>query len=542
MNSTTKIACIALCTLLAGCSAATNLILALDGPRAKKIEALEKREAELLKKYEKRVEKVKRNIQSYKKKINDNIKRQKVGEAFSNIKALHRQTHPCDTRRCTEKDNRSSYGVEQILESENIDREMKFISASLDKVYKVSQSLANAGRYDQLTASYSRTSVRWSVSFDKKRLSKFEAFEKKLNARWMALLVKQAQQVESSYPAIALLKWNKAAELAAKVKQGDKQRSYAKRVASLRQRILNEYRLNIYVQSTTGPLAGPVITQLRKQSMPNIQLTQRRDNGTRAILSMRSAAPSYKISSSRQTGSFRYTKGTAKKPNPKIRELQRKLKISTTNQARCRRTCGKPYKSCRVDKWNGGYRDVTDDAQECKEIQIAQGEINKLNAQLASTPKNLEQTVYAQRSYPYTLHAHTASASVSYSLSFTSRLSPVNRTKTFSGQLTDREHGAHQYKDGSVPASGKQLPSQSSVRAELVTSVRKALQAQLLASYKDYLNFLPKMGDTRSEEGKRQRLNGLIIYNIMSGGKIPARAERSIESLSGIPGAKRFAR
>lgn len=248
---------------------------------------------------------------------------------------------------------------------------------------------------------------------------------------------------------------------------------------------------------------------------------------------MRASAPSYRVSARQGSDSFKYRDGTASKPNPKHKDLLRKRGISQGNHDRCKRTCGKPYVSCTFNMWDGSSKILAEDDKECASLQTSLAEVAKLNNQLATTPKTLQEPAYSRRSYSFTLHSHKGASTLDYRLSFARGGRPVTARHALSTELTDREHPAYSHRGGGVSARPKRVPTQSQVFAQMNQDAARWLQGELARSLEVYLaRFL-------QSEGKDpvHRIDSLMLYHALATDGLPVKYGRELSRVSGVANA-----
>lgn len=524
-------------TQLGGCYILTvPIYTSLCSPGADaKVKKLEKERDILQKRYENKTKRIKTSIAKQKREIARSIKARNVGKAASQINALYRYTHPCGEDECEVKRGPSTYGNDYIIREEDIDRERDYIDDSADKLFNVSKAMLKRGRFGELETGLANLDRQFK--YDSDRRKKFLKFRQGLKGAWLKNLMAKAKKNRTVLPGVALIQYNKAASLAQEMGDGAKAKQIRGQAEQFRQQLQQFYSYNVYIDSTSGPITGKAVLQLRKKGWgKRIRLTTRNDRSVKAKLSVQSTQPAFRIYNEGRTDSFKYSSGTRQVPNPKYKELQRNYNISADNYRRCSSACGRSDR-CDVKKWNGG---TSYGSNACGSARLLKAEMNNLNAQISSTSPTKSVTDYKQWRYKYTLHSHEGKSGVSYRVAHTDRRRPLGRRYTLTSTLTDREHPAYTHGDGGVRADPKSIPSSQQVWSRMESDLASEIAKTINTSFDNYLDGLLAQGGLSGDEARSQRLNGMVLYGLVTYKSLNKSYKKTLSDLSGIPNAVRF--
>ncbi len=515
------------CALQVGCSQVWSEMS--DSANSREMRRLEEREAELMQKVEERSKEERARIDTLKQAATESIDSGDIKKALSALRSLHFKMHPCEGEPCTKQDAKDERFMEYMIEN-GADREEAFVRAQLARAATRAEELIGEERFAQVYPGVSAASYGFDAYAPER--DRLLAIRDTTGAKWLSSLDARAQATRDGYPALSMFYVLKASKVADEIGKDDRAREYATRAAELTRGLLEKNRLNVRVAGTIGDLAGSAARAMAARETSMMVVSMRAGQGANTMIAMRATEPDYSVTSSQRTGSFSYQEGTTKKPNPDFEELKRKLKISQGNYDDCKKACVDDSRFCFHDMYNGGqYRKVGQSA--CKVRDDALGEVQGLNAQIASTPKTVEEPAYKSKTYPLTVHTHTATSTLTYRVEFLRDGKVLEGSKKLSGALYDEEHDAHSYKGGGVGASGRDIPSKANVYNQLEQSASSWLAVELDKVNAAYLENLANADPNDPE----LRADSIILLNVLAKDGAPISLLLELDRITGVPDA-----
>lgn len=518
-----------MCVFQVGCAE-----LMSNSVESRERQKLIEREEELLQKVAELSAKETERIEALKTSAKESIEAGDLKKALSSLRNLHHRLHPCKGEPCTKQNTKEELLAEYMIE-QGTSQEEDFVREQLGSVAQRAEQMNGEDRFAQVYPGVSAASYGFDA-YPKQR-DALLGIRDTTGAKWLEHLDARAAATSSDYPALSMLYVLKASKVAEEIGEGTKAKAYndeyIKRIRALR----TENRLSVHVVSASGELAESTARAMAARETPEMTVSMSAGARVSARLTLRSTSPKYSIGSRQSTGSFTYQEGTESKPNPELEELERRRKISQGNYDDCKKACVDDGLFCFHNMYNGTqYRKVG--ASACKVRDAALGEVQGLNAQIASTPKTIEEPAYKSRSYPVTIHTHSGSSTLSYSVEFTRDGASLDGSKSISDELIDEEHEAHSYKGGGVPASGREIPPKSSVFAELETGGANWMAAEL-----DKANaaFLENLINTDASN-KERRADAIILFNLLSKEGARESVLRELDTLTGVDDASELVR
>ena len=515
------------CVLQVGCVELMGELF--DSENSREMRRLEEREAELMQKVEARSKEERARIDTLKQVATESIDAGDLKKGLSALRSLHFKTHPCEGEPCTRNDSRDELLMEYMLEN-GTDNEEAFVRAQLARAATRAEELIAEERFAQVYPGVSSASYGFDAYAPER--DRLLGIRDATGAKWLASLDARAEATRDGYPALSMFYVLKASRVADEIGQDDRAREYGARASEMTRALRENNRLNVRVAGTIGDLAESAARAVAARKTPLMVVSMRANQGANTMIAMRSTEPDYEVTSSSRTGSFSYQEGTTKKPNPDLEELERKRGISQRNYDDCKKACVDDSRFCFLNKYNGEqYRKVGESA--CTERDTALKEVQQLNAQIASTPKTVEEPAYKSKSYPLTVHTHTVTSTLTYRVEFLRDGKILQGSKELSGALYDEEHDAHSYKGGGVAASGRDIPSKGDVYAELEQSASSWLAAELDEVNAAYLENL-----ANADPGDEQlRADSIILLNVLAKDGAPIPLLRELDRITGVSDA-----
>lgn len=499
-----------------GCNTVGGMIAKIPGGKlhgkAERITTLQKQHDELKGKYEAAVVKLKEDIKAYKTDIDAHIAAKEIGPALKKIKAMDSNLHGTKTPR---------HGVmkeEKISEKKYIIDASKRTLATVDDVLK-------KGEFQQVDTWLAE---RKGLPADDATNAGFKKKHEQLYSLWVDFLKKEVARTEKNTPGSALVYALKASTLATQIKDNSSAKEMNIKAANLRKKLLNAYSFVFSIDSASGPNAPAVSSKVGSFSWGSkqIKFSTSKTSRTNASLSFSMGNPSYKSSKSSTKGSFKYKSGTKQVPNPKLERAQKKV----------------DYEQKQVDDKQASYDNANknlhyegkEDNQRAllRQIEGEKEEVKEAKEELAALPKTITKSIYAQYSYPITIHHLKASLSLKSKLSSLNGLKAVSSNTTVGASLSDQSHGAYSKNDGSVSADAARPPSQSSGLSALKGNTKSKLTSLVTSGFTVYRDAVG--GKARGK--KDVQVHWLVIYMILDPNKAPKKVVDVLESTAKIKG------
>lgn len=520
---------LAVCVLQSGCAE-----LMSNSVESRERQRLVEREQELLTKVAELSAKETERIGELKESAKASIDAGELRKALSSLRDLHHRLHPCKGEPCTKNNTKAELLAEYMIE-QGTSQEEDFVREQLGRVAERAEQMNGEDRFADVYPGVSAASYGFDA-YPKQRDALLQIRDV-TGAKWLAYLDARVNETARELPALSMFYVIKASKVAEEIGDASKAKAYRDRYLDRLGSLRAEHRLNVHIVSVSGELAKSTARAMTARETPAMVVSTSAGKRVSARLTIRSGNPKYTVGSRQSTGAFRYQEGTESKPNPALEELERRRKISQRNYDDCKKACVDDGLFCFHNMYNGTqYRKVG--ASACKVRDAALGEVQGLNAQIASTPKTIEEPAYKSRSYPVTIHTHSGTSTLSYSIEFTRDGVTLEGRESISDELFDEEHAAHSYKGGGVPASSRDLPSKSSVFAALEQG-----GASWMATELDKANaaYLKNLAETDSSDRER-RADAIILFNLLSKEGASESMLAELDDLTGIDGARDLVR
>jgi hypothetical protein len=515
------------CVLQVGCVELMGELF--DSENSREMRRLEEREAELMQKVEARSKEERARIDTLKQVATESIDSGDLKKGLSALRSLHFKMHPCEGEPCTRHDSRDELLMEFMIEN-GTDREEAFVRAQLARAATRADELIAEERYAEVYPGVSAASYGFDAYAPER--DRLLGIRDTTGAKWLASLDARAQATRDGYPALSMFYVLKASKVADEIGEDDRAREYAARASQLTRALRERNRLNVRIAGSIGALAESTTRAAAARETPLMAVTLRADPDANALLAMQASEPEYAVTSTQETGSFTYQEGTTSKPNPDFEELERKREISQRNYDDCKKACVDDSLFCFHNMYDGmQYRKVGVSA--CTVRDAALKEVADLNAKIASTPKTVEEPAYKSRSYPLTRHTQSGKSTLTYRVEFLRDGRVLQASKEISSALYDDEHDAHSYKGGGVGASGRDVPSQASVYAELEKAAASWLFTEL-----DEVNaaFLEGLADADPADPEL-RADSIILLDVLAKDGAPVPLLRELDRITGVSDA-----
>lgn len=479
--------------------------------------------------YDARVKTHKAFISKSKAAIAAATKAGKVGEAIVDFNKYYSYMHPG-----IDKKKAALLAEEKLVDASYEQDALKGIIARTDE-------LIGEARFEQLD-------VDLNAAHKIVRPAEREALTSRharLKALWLEQLVKRADDADAQAPAAALVWRLKAAQLAAQINQPQQARTLASAASATRTKLLEAHRYRVAFQSASGAQAAPVRQSVEGHGWrANVQLAN--TSSAHALITLSTGAPAYQLQRSQRTGSFRYTASMRQVPNPKLKDFDRDIKYEQGQIKLRQRDIDGYHRRIKDLQTSPAYRDSNPDWKRGrieeqqryirdreKQIQGHQAKIQKIQSKRSSTPPTISQPVYAQQSYPITVHTRSGSMDASVSIAHPDRRPAVAWKQRLTASASDESHSAHSKKDGSVSADPANPPSEDAIQRTLNAQAIKQVQSLVLDSLEQRRQALLQ----QQVKGAPARAHNLALYVLLNPERLDKAATDELVRLTSVTDA-----
>lgn len=149
----------------------------------------------------------------------------------------------------------------------------------------------------------------------------------------------------------------------------------------------------------------------------------------------------------------------------------------------------------------------------------------------ANTPQLIEEDVYSNLTYAITTHSIRGALPLTVNITHADARSPIEQTLSLVTSASDTEHAA--YPVANIPIDLKQLPSESTLTAELQAQAQLVAQKVLLQSLSSYRQQLLDQAKSTTDEG--QRIHLYVIYILLDPTAVAPEVVSEIDAARGVP-------